>query len=317
MNLSGIDLNLLVVFDAMVMEGSVTRAARRVGLSQPAFSNALGRLRAAVGDPLFVRSGRGLVETPRARALAGPVRRALAELSEALAPRAPFDPSSARRTFTLMTSDLAELMLITSGGLARRLTREAPGIELRVVQGPNGPPRELLAHPGAPDLVIAGLRDVDRGPGCEPLLEQELVCLHRRGHPRVGPRLSLARFLSLDHLLVAPTGAKGSVIDDLLAARGLSRRVALTLAHFFAALVVVSQTDLILSAPSALAGVAERLLPVGSVRHPLKAPSVTIGAFWHPSQEADPAHGWMRALVAEVARESAKTARRRPARRAP
>jgi DNA-binding transcriptional LysR family regulator len=286
-NLAGVDLNLLVVLDALLVEGSVTGAARRVGLSQPAVSNALRRLRGLLDDPLFVRSGRGLTATVRARELAAPVRHALAELAGALAPRASFVPRHARRTFVLMMPDIAELVLMPP--LTARLRREAPGIELRVVAGPGN----------APDLVIAMLRAP--APCSAPLFTLRFVCLVRREHPRVGARLSLARFLELEHVLVAPGGTAGGLIDDLLRARGLERRVALTLGHFFSAAMVVSRSDLVMSATSVLARVAESVLPVRSVRHPLDAPAVTIGQVWHASHDDDPAHRWLRGVIAEVA----------------
>ncbi len=286
MNLAAVDLNLLVVLDALLEEGSVTRAARRVGLSQPATSNALARLRELVGDPLFVRSGRGLVPTPRARSLAVPVRRGLAELGAALAPPFAFDPRTARRTFAIAMPDIAELVLLPP--LLARLRRDAPGITIRVV------PRTA---DGA-DLAI-GMLD-GRAPRGAPLFTLRFVCLIRRDHPRVGTRLSLARFLELEHVLVAPGGGAG-LIDELLAKRGLERRVALTLAHFFSAAMVVSRTDLVMSATSVLADVVERILPVRAVRHPLAAPVVTIGQLWQPRDDADPAHAWLRQVIADVA----------------
>lgn len=296
MNLSRVDLNLLVVLDALLAETSVTGAARRVGLSQPAVSNALTRLRDLVGDPLFVRDGRGIVATPRARALAEPLRRALAEIGDALEPLAPFDPRRARRTFVLAAPDIAELVLIPP--LVARLQAEAPGVEIRVVSGHAARPSEPRTE-GDPDLVISMVSDA--APHCAPLFSLEFVCLVRRDHQRVGSRMSLARFLELDHVLVAPGGTSGGVIDELLAARGHKRHVALTLAHFFSAAMVVSRSDLVMSATSVLAAIAERILPVRSLRHPLDAPTVTIGQRWHARDNDDPGHRWLRGLIAEVA----------------
>jgi DNA-binding transcriptional LysR family regulator len=300
-NLSSVDLNLLVVLDALLEEGSVTAAARRVGLSQPALSNALARLRDAVGDPLFVRDGRGLTATTRARELAAPVRRALAELSNALAPRTPFDPTRSERTFTLAMPDIAELVLVPP--LAIRLRREAPGVTVRIVPCPAARPREVLSGSAAPDLVVAMTDATDPSAYQAKLASLHFVCLVRRAHPRVGKRISMARFLELEHVLVAPTGTPRGLVDDLLAARGRERRVALTLGHFFSAAIVVSRTDLVMSATSVLARVAERILPVRSVRHPIDA-AVTISQSWHPNQHDDPAHRWFRALLADVARSA-------------
>jgi DNA-binding transcriptional LysR family regulator len=297
MNLSGIDLNLLVVLDALLAESSVTAAARRVGLSQPAVSNALTRLRGLVGDPLFVRAGRGLVATPRARSLADPIRRALVEIGSALAPPAPFGPRQARRTFVLAMPDVAELVLMPP--LSARLRREAPGIDLRVLPVPTAVSRDFQLGYDTPDLMIAMLNGL--APRAAPLFSLELVCLVRRDHPRVGARISLERFVELEHVLVAPGGMPGGIVDELLAKRGLERRVALTLAHFFSAAMVVSRSDLVMSATSVLAGIAERILPVRSVRHPLDTPVATIAQHWNLQHDADPAHRWLREMIAEVA----------------
>jgi len=294
-NLSSIDLNLLVVLDALLAEASVTRAARRVGLSQPAVSNALARLRDVIGDPLLVRSGRGLVATPRALALAAPVHRALGELSTVLDPPAPFDPAHLHRTFVVVMPDIAELVLVPP--LVARLRRDAPRVDLRIVPGP-GPGARSPAADG-PDLAISML--AGPAPHTARLFELRFVCLVRHDHPRVGRRMSLERFLELEHVLVAPGGTAGGVIDDLLARRNLARRVALTLAHFFSAALVVSRSDLVMSATSVLAEIAEDILPVRSIPHPLGAPAVTIGLRWHPRHEEDAAHRWLRNLVSDVA----------------
>ena len=300
-NLSGLDLNLLVVLDALLREGSVTAAARRVGLSQPAVSNALARLRDTIGDPLFVRQGRGLAPTTRARELAAPVRRALEELSRALGPRTPFEPARSDRTFTVAMPDIAELVLMPP--LAVRLRREAPGVQVRLVPNRAAPARATLASADAPDLVVAMHDPTDASSHHAPLASLRFVCLVRRDHPRVGRRLSLERFLDLDHVLVAPGGTPRGLVDDLLAARGHKRRIALTLGHFFSAAIVVSQTELIMSATSILARIAESILPVRAVRHPVDA-SVTITQSWPPNQHDDPAHRWFRSLLADVARVS-------------
>jgi DNA-binding transcriptional LysR family regulator len=307
-NLSSVDLNLLVVLDALLAEGSVTAAAKRVRLSQPALSNALARLRHAIGDPLFVRSGRSLVATPRARELAVPVRRALADLSLALSPPSDFEPTRAQQTFTLMMPDIAELVLVPP--LLQRLRREAPGIEVRIAPSSPATVAETLASPNPPDLIITMLGDQSRGAAVSsPLFALEFVCLVRRKHPRVGKRLSLARFLELEHLLVAPGGSQRGLIDELLESRGHKRRVVLTLAHFFTAAMVVSRTDLVMSATSVLAAVAEQILPVRSVRHPLGTPSVTIAQLWHPSRNEDRALAWLRGIIAEIARTVARAKR--------
>jgi len=294
-----VDLNLLVVLDALLREGSVTRAASRVGLSQPALSHALARLRAQFEDPLFVRRGRGLEPTARARAMTDPVRRAIAEIERALSTAPAFDPSTSRRNFVLMMSDLSELRLMPH--LSARLLRLAPGVSVRVVHGPTAPPDEVLAGDHAPDIVLSLLSPDDTRPCRAPLYRQTFVVLLRRRHAALARKLTLARYLELDHLVVAPRGRPGSLVDSWLSERGLHRRVTLTMAHFFGAALVASNTDLALSAPSALAEVASSTLPLGTALLPLTLPENDIGQFWHARDDLDPGHRWLRAELARAA----------------
>jgi DNA-binding transcriptional LysR family regulator len=308
-NIRDIDLNLLVLFDALIVEGNLTRAAARVGLSQSAMSNALGRLRARLEDPLFVRAPGGVEPTDRARALAGPVREALAGLERALSPQV-FEAATTQRRFTVMMNDIHELLL--GPALSARVAGAAPLAELRFVQGPSTFPEQVLAA-GDVDIVVSPLEG--ESPKCarSAIYSLSFATLVRRDHPRVGKRLSLERFLELEHVLVAPRGRPGGTIDDLLLERGLRRKVARMTAHFFSAVLLVCKSDYVVTLPSLLAESMARMLPLRVLDAPLDLPSVTMGQFWSTRSESDAGHRWLRQAITDTATELQRA--RRPRKR--
>lgn len=298
LELAGVDLNLLVVLDALLAERSVTRAAGRVGLTQSATSHALGRLRTLTGDPLLVRAPRGaMVPTPRALALAEPVRRALADLSLALRGDAPFDPATARRTFRLAGSDYAELVLVPP--LMDRLLVRAPSIDLWVAPAGASFHDELAA--GTLELAMAPLRGDEPGLYQRRLFDERFVCVVRAGHPLARQKMTLARFLSYPHVLVAPRGKPGSWIDDELARLGKSRRIAVAVPHFLVAPYVLGGSDLVLTVAARVAETYARERELAVLPTPLPVPGFTMVALWHERMHHDAAHRWLREQLAEVA----------------
>jgi DNA-binding transcriptional LysR family regulator len=220
--LTALDLNLLVVLQAVLAERNVTRAARRVGLSQSAASHALARLRQVLLDPLLVRSGRRLDLTPRAVALLPALERGLLELSSAVTGEPRFDPRTARRSFTMSMADYGQAVLLPP--VLARLRAQAPGFDLAVVAFPNT--LELM-DTGKVDLALLTKMSLPSGYTSRRLFNDGFVCMVRQGHRAVtGPRLSLRQYPALDHLVVAPAGSPGSVVDDELDRRGLTRRIA-------------------------------------------------------------------------------------------
>jgi len=298
--LSATDLNLLVAFDALVAEGSVTRAAARVGLTQPAMSHALGRLRKLFGDPLLVRTPQGMLPTPRAQELIVPIRHALGEIDRALTQQPAFDPKSARRPFSLACVDFGTLVVVPP--VLARLRVEAPGADLLVRPLRSDHIERQLAE-GEVDIGIGVLADFEsKAVLRRKLFEERFACVVRAGHPAVGASLTLAEFVSLDHALIAPRGALGGHVDRALARHGLRRRVALAIPHFLAAPIVVSRTDLILTLPERVARTMAAMLPLRIVEPPLEVDGFTVSQYWHERQSRDPAHTWFRALVAGVCR---------------
>lgn len=297
-HLGGIDLNLLVAFDALLAERSVTRAARRIGLTQPAMSHALGRLRDLLDDPILVRSGSGMMATARAEALEEPIRRALREIDDALRTGPTFDPKTSTRTFTLAIGDYGELIVLPP--LLARLAREAPGIDLRVLPIPEDYGR--LVEDGTVDLVVNPIAaQLPAGLVKQKLFDETFVCLVRKGH-RAARKLDLSTFVALPHALIAPRGRAGGFVDDALAQKGLTRRIALTVPHFLVAPLVVASSDLILTVPERVARTFVGMAPLQILEPPLPLRGFSTYQVWHERRRTDPAHAWLRSLIAEVCR---------------
>lgn len=296
-SLAGTDLNLLVVLRALLRERQVTRAAARVGLSQSATSHALSRLRELYGDPLLVRRGSALELTPRAEGLLPALERGLGELQSALAAEPVFEPKTARRTFTIGTADYAQAVMM--GPLLRTLTAEAPHVDLATITFPQP---ETLIETGAIDLGLVVSGTEPRSLSSQHLFDDGFVCLVRRDHPRVGKRLSLERYLELRHVLVAPSGTPGSVIDTELARRGHARRVALRVSNFLLAPIVVCESDFINTMPERLARQVARTYPLRLLRAPVPVPKFGLSMLWHPRLDHDPAQRWLRSLFVRVSR---------------
>jgi DNA-binding transcriptional LysR family regulator len=298
MNLSGVDLNLLPVLDALFAERHLTRAAHRVGLSQPAASHALGRLRTLFDDPLFIRARGGLVPTPRAEALREPVAAALATLRQALAPATRFDPATLRRAFRLGTSDYAELLFLSA--LASHVEREAPGVDLWCIGRGVDEIGDLVR--GDTDLLVrpAGARDVRPGIRIEPLFEDRFVSVVRTGHPLCEGVLTVERFAAARHAFIAPGGRPGGAVDDLLQSMGLTRRVALGVPHFLVAPRIAATTDLVLTLPRRVARLVERDLPLVVLEPPLPLKPFAMSMLWHERQAGDAGHAWLRRTLADL-----------------
>lgn len=292
---SGVDLNLLKLFDALLKERSVTRAGQRLGLSQPAASRALARLRRLLNDRLVVRTALGLELTPRAAALADPVAKLLEDARSIVAP-AEFDPASASRRFTIATIDHITLLLMPA--LISRLAKLAPGLDLEIPP-PSGNNVEMVAQGGA-DLAIGVYQQLPTRFHCRPLYDEDLVCVVRRDHPVIAEGLTLESFAALSHILVIITGQGDSAVDVALAQLGLQRRIAVRLPHFLAAPMLVAESDMILSLPRRLAKRIAIFTPLEILELPLKTGTFTPSMIWHERGHNDPAHRWMRQQIVEI-----------------
>jgi DNA-binding transcriptional LysR family regulator len=299
--LSSIDLNLLVVLDAVLKDQSVQRAAERLALTPSAVSHALRRLRELVGDPLLVRTPAGLVATARAQRLAEPLADALAQLRGLLDDDSAFAPATASRAFAVASADLAQLVLLPP--LLRELARVAPQLRL-LVRPPRADPFAALAS-GALDLAFGVFSDAPAGFRCQTVFRDQLVCMMRRDHAAAAAPLSLDRYLGLSHLSVAPGGTRGSFVDDALERLGHKRRIAVVLPHFLVSATVVAETELVAAVPSRLARHFVTILPLAVQPLPFAVEPFAIAQMWHERVHQDPAHAWLRRLIVDVGAHSA------------
>ncbi|NOW45281.1 DNA-binding transcriptional LysR family regulator [Novosphingobium sp. SG751A] len=290
-----LDFNLLKAFDALLVERSVTRAAHRLSLTQPAVSGMLGRLRVALDDPLFVRSSHGIVPTPRALALAQPLRRMMSEV-ECMLTRPQFDPASSTASFSIAATDYAQLAVLVPW--LEGLRRAAPGIRIAIHSHDDA---RLMAgfEQGQIDLALvtpeAALPDLH----AVRLYEETYSLALREGHPAAERDITLDEFCALDHGLVSLRGdAFLGVVDRALTAMGRERRVSFSASCFLVLVQVLARTDLVATVPTRLldgvAGLVRRPLP-------LAVPGFTKLAVWHERSHRDPAHQWLRAdLIASI-----------------
>lgn len=299
-----LDLNLLVALRALIAERHVTRAAARVGLTQPAMSHALARLRSVLGDPVLVRTRTGMVLTPRAQALAEPLERVLGDVSKLLAPADRFDPARSTRTFRVGTADYGELVLMPA--VLGRVLREGPHIRVRM-RDVGSRARDHLEDDEV-DVVLGPVGMMGVGGAsvlAQKLFSERFVCVVREEHPSVGKRLTLDQFVSLPHALIVPRGDAGSVVDTALAKLGRRRRVAVEVPHFLVAPFLLEKTDMILTVA---ARVARTLAPSAGLRvlpppPELDLPGFDMSLVWHERNRADPGLAWFREVVAAVAKK--------------
>lgn len=307
------DLALLLTVDALLQESNVTLAARRLGLSTPATSHALARIRQRLGDPLLVRSGRSMALTPRGEALRPLVRSLVEEATRVLAPPGPLDPRTLERVFTIFATDHA--LLVLGPVLDRLLTRAAPGVSLRFL--PSVVDDWTQLRDGTADLSICLPGTFPPEYRTHQLFEERFVCVVRSDHPRAGRRLTLDAYLALEHIVVAPLG-RPSQVDAVLATRGLARRIRSVVPYFATALHLVTQSDHVLTVSESAARSVAGVLPIALLEPPLALPRYTVHLLWHPRLDNEPANRWLRGLIIEAARTatSPATSRARPRRRA-
>lgn len=297
MDLHGIDLNLLVAFDALMAERSVTKAAARVGRTQPAMSAALGRLRSLLGDDLFVRGPGGLQPTPRAIDLAEPLSQALAEIQRTLAFTQRFDPETSSASFGLALSyHPAALVLPRLMALLREV---APAVTLRVGSFDHRDDAVAILDTGQADIAIGVPPTVPPGGRIlsRLLFTERFVCIMRKDHLAADRPLDLDAFLGLSHVLVSPENERFGVVDEALGARGLRRRLGLTLPHMFVAPSIVAQSDMI---ATVMAGVVDHCGQIDrlAIREPpLELPSPKFVMAWHRRNDAHPAQRWLRERI--------------------
>jgi DNA-binding transcriptional LysR family regulator len=305
-------LNLLRVFDAVMTEQNLTRAASRLAMTQPAVSNALRRLRDALDDELLIRTAHGVKPTPRAENLWPAVRRALSELEEAIAPEQNFNIATSTATFRMAMADATAALWLPA--LVRSIEREAPHLTIRMVPLTTREPRPMLLR-GDIDLAVGFFPGVTaqltggQGASVSPIRHEQLysghyVCVMRKDHPFAEGELTVDRYCSANHLLVSFSGRAHGLIDDALAQMGRERRILLTVNQFFTAGRVVATSNLITVLPRHL--VASTGITDGLVikELPFSLPKVHVDMLWHERDTRSPTHKWLRSHLIAITEET-------------
>jgi DNA-binding transcriptional LysR family regulator len=298
MNLTGIDLNLLVVFDALMAELHVTRAGERIGLSQPATSNALARLRNLTHDKLFVRSSGGLHPTPVAIALAQQIQPALKQIQTALWREQNFDPTTSDRVFTIGMTDYVEFVLLPR--LLERLGTTAPHVKIQVRSGDRQHLFALLDS-GEVDLICGLFPEQIAWHEEQLLFQEQFVCVCRRDRPAIDDAFLLQDYLAVPHLLVSIQEDMVGRVDKLLAEQNLSRQVAVSIPHFLVAPFILARTNLIATLPERVAHEFVRTQNLKILPCPLPLEGFSVFMRSHQSNRNHATHIWLRAIIAEVA----------------
>lgn len=298
LNLRDIDLNLLVVFHELYKERRVAAVAESLGLTQPAVSNALSRLRRMMGDELFLRTGRGMEPTPYATHLAEPIAQALATIRDTLERQLEFDPAASVRKFTIAMTDLGEIHFLPR--LMHRLAEVAPGVTISTVRNTSVVLSDELES-GRVDIAFGLLPQLKAGFFQRLLFRQRYVCLFRKGHPLDKESMSLEDFESAQHVLVVAAGTGHATVNDAIERRAVRRNVRLSVPHFVALGHILASTDLIATVPERY--VRESMAPFNLtyLPVPVPVPEFDVNLFWHARFHKEPGNQWLRSLIAELA----------------
>ncbi|MBA3588141.1 LysR family transcriptional regulator [Methylibium sp.] len=291
MNLRTLDLNLLLVFDAIYGERSISKAAHKLHLSQPTVSNALARLRERLQDPLFERSAQGMWPTPRAKKLADPIRQALNVLERGLRGDEAFDFARSDREFVIAVEDYGEAVILP--GFIKWLAEVAPNIRIRIRPESSAQLKAELRE-GAVDLALDYFVLTESAYRNTCVLTETLLSLTRRDHPLVSERLTLELYLALPHVVLAAPSNARPMIDLALHKRGLQRRIAVRVPHFVSMPVIVQTTDMIGTVPRRMAYLYADNFRLKSHAVPLRIPQFPVYLIWHESVESDEGHQWFR-----------------------
>ena len=297
MNINTFDLNLLRAFDAVMSEGSITAAAARLGMTQPAMSRTIHRLRQQYNDALFVRTSRGMRPTEYAQSLAEPVSNAIAAVRRALELQTAFDPAVSTRTFRLVMTDVGAVFYLPR--LIPHLKRAAPGVTIHSLQMPREKYPEALEI-GLAELALGQMPGTQRNLHTQHLCNDQLVCVARKHHPVIRDSLSMAQFMEAEHITIAAPSLTESVVRRALGKRAAKRRIALDLPHYLAVPMIVSACDMIAVMPRGAATAFASKWPLKLLPLPFRAPALQFSQFWHGRSHHDAGHQWLRGIVADL-----------------
>ena len=294
---SSIDLNLLSVFQEVYRERQISAAARRLGLTQSAVSNALARLRRTFGDELFVRTAHGMQPTPLAQQMAEPIGAAMVQVALALSQRSRFDPATSGRRFTLAMTDVGEVYFMPV--LIERCRAVAPNVEIASIRA-NGLTLKDDMETGRVDLAIGAFEDVSDALYHRALFRQRFVSMFRKDHPLAKGKVDLARFVAAPHLIVDAAQSPYDRINGLLEKAGVTAGARFRVPHFTAVPYIVSTSELVVTVPQKLAESAASPFGLKWIEPPLALPTLQTNVFWHRRFNHDPGIQWLRGLIADV-----------------
>ncbi|RZS57799.1 LysR family transcriptional regulator [Sphaerotilus mobilis] len=297
MELKDIDLNQLVVFQQLIVERRVSRVAETLGLTQPAVSNTLAKMRRQFGDELFLRTPAGMLPTPFAEQLAESVGYALGMIQSGLNQQTRFDPASYKRAVTIGMTDIGEIVFLPA--LMDRVRQEAPGVTLSTVRNAVVNLRDEM-EAGKVDLAIGLLPQLKAGFFQRRLFQQRYVCLFRRGHALDKARITLQDYSRAEHLVVVSPGTGHGKVDELIKRAGVDRRVSLTVPHFVSVGHILQGSDLVATVPERLAKHLVEPFGLRYVTHPVKLPEIAINLFWHAKSHRSAASQWLRGVVVDL-----------------
>ena len=291
-----LDLEWLMVFDEIYKTGSVSRAAERLGLAQASASIALNKLRDHFGDRLFSRTSQGMVPTPQAQELYPELREVITLLEKARGVRKTFDPATAAREFRISMTDISEIILLPP--LINHLRRIAPGVHIESEKISVDSPRRLES--GEVDLAVGFMPHLEAGFFQQTLFTQDFVCLAAKNHPRIGEKLDKAAFLKEGHIVITSSGTGHSIVDKVMAQRGIAREIVLRLSGFLGVARVVAQTELLVVVPRLLGEALASQEEIRLFKPPIALPSYSVKQHWHERFHADAGNAWLRRTMAEL-----------------
>lgn len=294
MELKDVDLNLLLVFHQLLMERRVSAVAEKLGLSQPAVSNSLKRLRLLLGDELFLRTSKGMEPTPYANQLAEPIAYALSTIHNSLNDKQTFDPLTSNRKFTLGVTDIGEIYFLPR--LMDLLAKVAPRVTVSSVRNTTVNLRDEM-EAGHVDLAIGLLPQLKAGFFQRRLFHQRYVCMFRAGHALDKPEMTLEEFCEADHVVVVAAGTGHADMDTTIERKGIKRKVKLTVPHYVAVGHIISTTDMVTSVPERFALACVAPFNLHYVPHPVVKAPIDINVFWHAKYHRDPGNQWLRSLI--------------------
>lgn len=298
--LAGIDLNLMVVFDALMTEHHLTRAAEKIGLSQPATSNALARLRKLFKDDLFIKTSRGVTPTPRAIELAQPIRQALEQIQFVVSSQPEFDPASSDRTFHLGMDDYTEIVFLPK--ILQEIELFAPNVRIQI-RSSNWQKAPKLLDADEIDLAIGYCPQHQTWHQRQTLYEERFICVANMKRFKQRKAIALEEYVAASHLLVSPKEDMVGMVDEILVQQNLQRHVALSVPNFLIVPFILNNTDLIATLPTQIVQTFVEVWQLHASPLPFEMPGFSVDLLWHIKSDRDLGHRWLRNLIAQICPE--------------